>query len=420
MTTRFSVLAIWATVAVVLLLLPQILSAGSSISMMNLMGIMIIFALSYNMLYGQTGLLSFGHAVYYGLAGYVAIHVMNVIVGNRYPVPLVAIPLVGGLAGLAFSILFGWFSTKRASTAFAMITLGLAELVVALSLIVTVFFGGEDGIGTNRAKLLPVFGWRFGPQIQVYYLIAGWCFLSMAAMYFFTRTPFGRICNAVRDNAERVEFVGFDARMIRYTAFCASGFFAGIAGSLSAVNFEIMNVTSLAGAQSGSLLLMTYIGGTGQFFGPIIGAVLITLLRIMLSDYTDAWLMYYGLFFVLAVMYMPGGISGWLTLHWPLVRHRVIGTLLRSYLLVSIPMLLALAGVIMLLEMSYRILGNSPTSKGSFRLLGWVIDGKTPTPWLFSSALFLGGCWLIWRLWPAVTEGWAVANARLHSKAGEA
>jgi branched-chain amino acid transport system permease protein len=167
------------------------------------------------MLLGETGLLSFGHAVYYGLGGFMAVHAMNTVIHDRLPIPVPLMPLVGGLSGLLFGVIFGSVSTRRAGTAFAMISLGLGELVASSSLILRGFFGGEEGVSTNRTKLLRLFDLNFGPQIQVYYLIAGWCLLCMVAMYALTRTPFGRICNAVRENPERAQFVGYNPRIVR-------------------------------------------------------------------------------------------------------------------------------------------------------------------------------------------------------------
>ena len=119
-----------------------------------------------------------------------------------------------------------------------MISLGIGELVSSSSFILRTFFGGEEGITTNRSALAPFFGHKFGPQIEVYYLIAAWCFFSIVAMYALTRTPFGRMCNAVRDNPERVEFVGYSPRVLRMIAFCFAAFFAGIAGGLDGDQFR--------------------------------------------------------------------------------------------------------------------------------------------------------------------------------------
>ena len=158
---------IWIAAALALAALPHVFSSGASITMMSLMGFAVIFALSYNMLLGQTGMLSFGHAVYYGLGGFITAHALNVIGAGKLPIPLPVLPLVGGLAGLSFALIFGWVSTKRAGTAFAMISLGIGELVAACSLILRGFFGGEGGISTSRTSTLHLFGFSFGPQIQV-------------------------------------------------------------------------------------------------------------------------------------------------------------------------------------------------------------------------------------------------------------
>ena len=301
---------LWIAAAIVLLLLPKIFSSGGSLTTFSLIGISIIFSLSYNILLGQTGMLSFGHAVYYGLGGFLVIHAINIIGANKLPIPLPVVPLVGGLTGLAFAMLLGWVSTQRSGTAFAMISLGVAELVASSALILRTFFGGEAGISANRTKLLRVFDWNFGPQIQIYYLVAAWTLIAVIAMYALTRTPLGRMCNAVRDNPERVQFVGYDPHVVRYLAFCFSGFFAGIAGALAAINFEIANSAYLGAVQSGTVLFATYIGGVGFFIGPIVGAIFVTILSLGLSDLTPVWQLYFGLIFIAVVVFAPGGITG--------------------------------------------------------------------------------------------------------------
>src|SRR5579872_7492390 len=126
---------IWVAVALVLVLLPDVFSSGTALTTFCLIGISIIFSLSYNILLGQTGMLSFGHAVYYGLGGFLVIHAINIIGANKLPIPLPVIPLIGGLTGLLFAILLGWVSTQRSGTAFAMISLGVAELIASSALI---------------------------------------------------------------------------------------------------------------------------------------------------------------------------------------------------------------------------------------------------------------------------------------------
>jgi len=397
---------IWLAVIAAVCLLPLVFRSGSTLSMMNLMGIMIIAALSYNILYGSTGLLSFGHAIYLGLGGYITIHTMNFAIEHDLPVPAAVFPLLGGVSGLFFAAVSGWICTRRAGTSFAMITLGLGELVVALSLIMTGFFGEEDGFSTNRTKLAHLFGYSLGPQIQVYYLIAFWGLASALAMFAIRRTAFGVACSAVRDNPERAEFIGYDPHRVRYIAFCIAGFFAGLAGALSVINFEIINATSLSGATSGNLLLMTYIGGSTSFVGPIIGATLITFLRIMLSDITPAWLMYYGSLFMVIIMYLPGGLAALIAAHWRAAKQGRISHLLPAYAVLSLPVALFLAGFVTLVELLYRVFGHNNPVPVDFTIAGVVLNSHDPVAWTLAVTALVAGAMLIRRLWSLIDDAW--------------
>ncbi len=385
---------IWLLAAAVMIVLPKIFTSGAALTTMCLMGIMIVFSLSYNMLLGQTGMLSFGHAVYYGLGGFLAVHAMNVIAAGKLPVPLPVLPLVGGLMGLTFGIIFGAVSTRRAGTAFAMISLGLGELIASLSLILRGFFGGEEGITANRTKMLTLFGVRFGPQIEVYYLIAAWCFVCVVAMFAFTRTPLGRMCNAVRENPERAEFVGYSTQMVRFIAFCISGFFAGIAGGLAAINFELMNAVNISGAQSGVVLLMAYIGGVGHFAGPILGAVLVVLLQVFLSDLTGAWMLYFGLIFILMVMFAPGGLAGLVMLHLPLWQRGTLLRVLPHYAAMAVPALMGLGGLVLLIETAHHQLVKTASEGPAMSMLGIGFNSNAAPPWIVALALLGAGIWL--------------------------
>ena len=395
----------WIVTAIALLALPYIFGSGGSLTTFSLIGISIIFSLSYNILLGQTGMLSFGHAVYYGLGGFLAIHGMNVIAGSKLPVPLPLVPLIGGIAGLFFAAILGWVPTRRSGTAFAMISLGVAELVASSSLILRSFFGGEAGISANRTKLLRVFDWNFGPQIQIYYLVAFWTLLAVIAMYSLTRTPLGRMCNAVRDNPERVQFVGYDPHVIRFLAFCFAGFFAGIAGALAAINFEIANSAYLGAAQSGLVLFATYIGGIGFFIGPIIGAIFVTYLSLALSDLTAVWQLYFGLFFIAVVMFAPGGITGLLMKHRPLVRAGTLITVLRAYLVALVPTLTMIAGLILAIEILVQHTvnaGQDPNTKA----FGVHFNAASPLIWLLAVALIIGGFVVARRTWTWIGNAW--------------
>ncbi|HYR24993.1 MAG TPA: branched-chain amino acid ABC transporter permease, partial [Aquabacterium sp.] len=202
-------IVLWGLFALVLLVAPKVFTSSLAMTMLTQMGIAIIACLSYNMLLGQGGMLSFGHAVYSGLGSFAAIHVLNKVSEGAWHVPVSLLPLIGGLAGLLVAALLGSITTKKSGTIFAMITLGIGELVYSMSLMLPEFFGGEGGISGNRVVGKPFLGISFGPQIQLYYLIAFYCFVSTAALFALTRTPLGRMLNAVRDNPERVEFVGY-------------------------------------------------------------------------------------------------------------------------------------------------------------------------------------------------------------------
>jgi branched-chain amino acid transport system permease protein len=402
-TVRFY--GMWIAVAVVLVALPQIFSSGGALTTFSLIGISIIFAMSYNILLGQTGMLSFGHAVYYGLGGFLAIHGMNMLAASKASVPLPLVPLIGALAGLTFALLLGWVSTRRSGTAFAMISLGVAELVSSSALILRSFFGGEAGITTNRTKLFHIFGWSFGPQIQIYYMVAAWTLLAVIAMYALTRTPLGRMCNAVRDNPERVQFVGYDPHVIRYMAFCFAGFFAGIAGGLSAINFEIANSAYLGAAQSGTALFAAYIGGIGLFIGPIVGAIFVTYLSLVLSDLTSVWQLYFGLIFISVVVFAPGGIAGLLMKHRLVVRAGMLLSVLKAYLVALVPTAAMLAGLVLAIEIIVRHT-VSATDGPNINVFGMSLNSASPTVWLLSVGLVLAGYAIAHRTWAYVAHAW--------------
>jgi branched-chain amino acid transport system permease protein len=337
---------------------------------------------------------------------------MNAVITGGLPVPLPVIPLVGGFGGLVFAIMFGWVSTRRSGTAFAMISLGLAELVGSSALILRSFFGGEEGVTTDRTRLPQLFGISFGQQIEVYYLIAAWCLVCMFLMYRFTRTPLGRMCNAVRDNAERAQFVGYNPQVVRFLAFCASGFFAGVAGGLAAINFEIANSAYFSATQSGTVLLATFIGGSGYFFGPVIGAALVSYLQVMLSDITDIWQLYFGFLFIAMVMFAPQGIAGLLAMHRPLLRGR--GPLLKvagAYAIALPPALVMLAGIALIVEMSYRLAVKAAEGP-SMSFFTVPLAADRPFAWMSAGLLAIGGLALFRNSWPVVANAWASVELR--------
>ena len=381
---------VWLAAAGILVVLPWIVRTGAAVPVMNQMGIAIVFALSFNMLLGQGGMLSFGHAVYFGVGGFIAAHVLNLAGRGAFYLPVPLLPIVGGLGGLAFAAVFGTFSTSRAGTVFSMVSLAVAELMAASSLIFDRFFGGEEGITTNRAKAPLLLGLEFTRDRQVYYLIAFWVLVSAAAMYAFSRTPVGRMANAVRDNPERAEFVGYSQRRVRYISFCAAGFFAGMAGGLFALNYEILTAENMGLNASGAVLLMTYIGGIGAFVGPVFGAIIFTFLQSMLSDYTGMWLLYVGILFLATVLWAPVGLAGIMMLHAPAWRARRIGRLLGPYVIVAALGLVAAVGIIGVLEMLHVVIA-ADTPSGLKRLFWTTVNVRAVAPWLVFVALAAAG-----------------------------
>ncbi|MBY0238693.1 MAG: branched-chain amino acid ABC transporter permease [Burkholderiaceae bacterium] len=396
---------LWSTYALVLLAAPLVFNQGSGLTMLSQMGTVMLFGLSYNMLLGQGGMLSFGHAVYAGLGAFFAAHAMN-----QASVPVTLIPLVGGVAGMGFGVLFGYVTTRKAGTTFAMITLGLVELVFASALMFPGFFGGEGGITTNRVYGGQVFGITYGPQVQVYYLIAGWLFLCTAAAYAYTQTPLGRIINAVRDNPERVEFIGYDTRWVRYLVLVLSSFFAGVSGGLSAINFEIVSAENVSAVRSGAILLFTFIGGIGFFFGPLLGGVVGILFSVLLPDYTAAWQLYLGLFFVLLVRFAPGGLGSLLMLLLRTAKFGQFGRIAPALARLSLAVLVGIAGLVLAIEMTYHVTqdaSNGPEKK----LFGVLVDTHAAGPWLLAGAL-VAAALLGWRLArPGFVQAWDAAGA---------
>ncbi len=398
----------WVIGGILLLVLPFIFSDLGSLTIMNQIGITIVLAMSYNMLLGQGGMLSFGHAVYMGVGGFVAVHVMNFVENDGWPLPLPLLPLVGGLVGLGLATIVGSFSTRKAGTTFAMISLGIGELIAACCIIITVFFGGEEGISGDRTMGLSTFGVEFITQIEVYFLIAFWVFISIFLMYLFSQTPVGKMANAVRDNPERAEFVGYSMRWVRFFSFCGAGFFAGIAGALFAINFEILTEENLGLAMSFNVLLATYIGGVGFFVGPVVGAIVFTLLQTVVGLQTDLWALYTGVVFILIVMFLPAGLTGLFAMHvvpWQLGRFNM---LLRPYSKIAIPIVLFVIGAVCLTELINHVRHHS---EEQMMTLFWVeFDTQATLPWVLIVAFLISGFTLSRVFMRELKEAWSNAT----------
>ena len=396
---------VWGITALVMIVLPLIFTSGFTLTIMSQIGVGIIFALSYNMLLGQGGMLSFGHAVYSGLGAYFTVHALNLISKGAFYFPVTLAPLVGGVAGAAFGVIFGYVTTKKSGTTFAMISLGIGEMVFACSLMFSGFFGGEAGIATNRVMGSSFLGITYGPAIQVYYLIIGWALVCMVAMYAWTQTPLGRMANAVRDNPERAEFVGYDTHMVRFLTLVLSGFFAGIAGGLSSINYEIVTAENVGALASGSVLIATFIGGAGFFFGPIIGIVVFFVMVTAVGGMTQAWLFYLGLLFLIMVLYAPGGFASLILMHLPVIKAKMMRRLWLPYAAAAATGVVLLAGLVSVVEMTYHYSSEAGTNP-AMTLFGFAFSVTSGAPWAIATGLLVGGFAASRFAWKSVGNAW--------------
>jgi branched-chain amino acid transport system permease protein len=381
-------LLMWLGFAALLLLAPHVFTSSLAHSHLTQMGTGIVLALSYNILLGQSGMLSFGHAAFSGLGAFMSVHAMNLAGEGVLWLPLPLIPIVGALTGLAFAALIGYVITRISGVAFAMITLGIGQMAYASALMFPGFFGGEGGVSTNRVYGESVLGWTFGPQIEVYYLVAFWLFICVMATFYLTRTPFGRLLNGVRDNEERIPFIGFNPHKLRYMAIMTSGLFAGIGGALMAINFEIATDEVLSLHESGAVLLFTFIGGTTTFFGPMLGAVIGVLLTKLLPDYTAGWQMYLGIVFILVVVYAPGGISSLLKPGAEMIRKTMLHKRYALFFRLLLSVMSLLVSTILLIELLYH---RAAGSSSPLSLWGLSLDHQGVAAWGVAIVLLLAG-----------------------------
>lgn len=300
-----SVFAVAAVGVAALFALPFLLSQGLLNAAVQML-IAALFASAYNLLCGQAGMLSFGHAAYFGVGAFGTVHAMNAIGGaGLLPTPL--LPLVGAAFGLVFGAVAGWFATQRTGTYFAMITLAIAELVHSLAPHLKGLFGGEAGVSTMR---MPAWGFDFGSTTQVYYLTLGWALLCVGLLYFFTHTPLGRLAYGLRENSHRLRFLGYNVHGLGIAVFAISAMFSGVAGALQVMSNESANYVVFDPGLSAAVILNSYIGGVKMFLGPALGAALMTFFGYAVSDLTQSWLLYQGILFVLVMMFMPAGLAG--------------------------------------------------------------------------------------------------------------
>jgi len=219
----------------------------------------------------------------------------------------------------------------------------------------------------------------------------------------------------VRDNPERAEFVGYNTQHVRFLQLVLSSFFAGVSGALSCINFEIVSAENVSAIRSGGVLLATFIGGVPFFFGPVIGAIVFIFFIVALSGFTKAWLLYLGLFFVLMVVYAPGGIASLILMQFPVIRAGRWRELAAPYALAALAALLALAGVIGLVEMVYRL--SEQGASTVLTVLGASFDARSALPWLAFALVLAAGLAALRVSARRLGERWGVIQADLQAQA---
>jgi len=270
--------------------------------------------------------------------------------------------------------------------AFAMITLAIGEMVVAASVVFPDFFGGAMAITADRVLDWSLTGYSYGPQWQIYLLVAAWAMIAALLMYLHRDTPQGWAAVAVRDNEARARFLGYNPQRVRYVQFVLSGLFAGIAGGLYAVTFEGATTDLLGLAASADILLGVFLGGRRYFFGPVVGVIFVTLLRNYLSDWTPAWYLYNGMLFIVMVAYAPQGLVGLMVDGYKALRTNRLSELLRAAgrnMLSAVPLL---AGLIVMIEFAYRrSVARDPLA--DIPVLGSNVAPTSIYPWVVGAVL---------------------------------
>ena len=289
-----------------LALVPKLVSEFN-LNLIISMAIYSLFVLSYNILFGNAGLLSFGHAAYFGMGAYT-----TVILFKQLKVGLLTGIFAGAVSGALLGLVFGLFVVRLGGTYFALLTLAFNQLVYAAAEKFRFLTGGEDGVAAMRPKLvLPGLGAiDMFSSVNWYYFVVAVVFAGGAFCWYFTRTPLGRLNECLRENEDRARFIGYNVYVSKLAIYMLSAFFAGLAGALIGAFQEFVTVTFINLDKAAEVLIMTFIGGARYFWGPILGACFLTWLNDVLSSWTQHWPLIQGALFIVLVMYAPNGLSG--------------------------------------------------------------------------------------------------------------
>ena len=268
-----------------------------------------LFAVSFNLLFAYAGLLSFGHAAYFGLGAYVTAIALKHVPG----MPLFAAILLGAIAGAVGGAVIGFFCVRRKGSYFALLTLAFNQFLWAIAWKWREVTGGDDGIGgivPRKPVDLGIFSIDFSNVASKYYFTLVIVVLCLALGWYLIRTPFGNTVKAVKGNEERASFLGYNVNRSKLLIFTLSAFLAGVAGSLFALFQDFVAPSAISLAMSTEVLFMTFLGGTGSFFGPVLGAAIFVYFTDWISSLTDRWEFILGLLFIVLVLYFHQGFIG--------------------------------------------------------------------------------------------------------------
>ena len=262
-----------------------------------------LFACAFNLLIGYVGLVSFGHALYFGWASYLCAYAAK----SWHLSPELA--LVTGTATAAIlGIIAGWVAIRRQGIYFAMITLALAQMMYFFALRAP-FTGGEDGIqSVPRGRLFGVID--LSSELTMYAFVLIVVLAAFLFIYRIINSPFGEVLKAIRENEQRTVSLGYKTERYKLVAFVLSATFAGLAGSLKALVFQLASLTDVHWTMSGDVVLMTLVGGLGTVFGPVVGAFLIIAMQNYLAQFGQWVLVIQGAIFVVCVLAFRRGIVG--------------------------------------------------------------------------------------------------------------
>lgn len=291
---------------IALLLLPfAVVLAGGSVLLATEIACFALVAVAYNVLLGYTGLLSFGHGLFFGVGAYTAALLQVRFLPDSMLVPIV----VGALAAATLGLFVGGLVLRKSSGVyFALITLAFGMGGFYLVYRATDLTGGENGLGGFGP--VPIAGLDMADRANYYYLTAAVVFVGVVLMWRFTRSPFGRVLRAIKGNEERVRALGYNAYRYKVVAFLVSTAFTGLAGALYVYALAFTFPTLFHASFSGQIAAMTILGGTGAFLGPALGGFFFVYVREILSSFTDNWMIFFGLLFMAFILFSPQGLSG--------------------------------------------------------------------------------------------------------------